>query len=127
LVQVDFDGTRTVRPGLIPPSNLFGFSEHVFSGQVYYEIGPLDLQGVYKYRSEYFQQFVSTPGRVRYVDDVSVVEARVSLEVSDNIRLSAEALNIFNEPRTDFRGAPDDLGQILVYGPRYFVGARVRF
>lgn len=99
----------------------------MFSGQVYYEIGPFDFQGVYKYRSNYFQQFISTPGRIRYVDDVGVFEARVSFEVNENIRLTAEGINLFNEPRTNFRGAPDDFGAIQVYGPRYFVGARVRF
>ena len=127
IVTVNPDGSRSVRNGLIVPANLFGFSEHVLSAQAYYEIGPFDLQGVYKYRSDYFQQFVSTPGRIRYVDDVEIFEARISFSVNDNLRISAEALNLFNEPRTDFRGAPDDLGQVLVYGPRYFVGVRGRF
>lgn len=124
---VNPDGSTSVQNGLIVPSNLFGFSEHVLSAQAYYEIGPFDFQGIYKYRSEYFQQFVSTPGRIRYVDDVEVFEARVTFKVNDNLRISAEGLNLFNEPRTDFRGAPDDLGQVLVYGPRYFVGLRARF
>ena len=121
------DGSRTTLPGLIPPANLFGFSEHVLSAQVYYEIGPLDLQGVYKYRSDYFQQFISTPGRIRYVDDVGVFEARASLELTDNVRLTVEGINLFNEPRTNFRGAPDDFAAIQVYGPRYFAGIRFRF
>ena len=54
-------------------------------------------------------------------------EARISYKVTDNIRLSLEGLNLFNNPRTDFRGAPDDLGQVLVYGPRYFAGVRFKF
>lgn len=127
ITTVNPDGSTTVQNGLIVPSNLFGFSEHVLSAQAYYEIGPFDFQGIYKYRSDYFQQFVSTPGRIRYVDDVEVFEARVTFKVNDNLRISAEGLNLFNEPRTDFRGAPDDLGQVLVYGPRYFVGVRARF
>ncbi|MDY7098148.1 MAG: TonB-dependent receptor [Pseudomonadota bacterium] len=122
------DGTTTVTgAGLIVPANLFGFSEHVLSAQAYYDIGPFSFQGVYKYRSDYFQQFVSTPGRVRYVDDVSVFEARISAKVTDNIRVTAEGINLFNEPRTNFRGAPDDFGAIQVYGPRYFVGVRAKF
>jgi len=121
------DGTTTVSNGLIVPSNLFGFSEHVFSGQAYYEIGNFNLQGILKYRSEYFQQFIATPGRIRYVDDVTVFEARITYNLNNNVRFSVEALNLFNEPRTDFRGAPDDLGQVLVYGPRYFAGVRARF
>jgi len=126
ITTVNADGSTSISNGLIPPSNLFGFSEHVLSAQAYYEIGPFDFQGVYKYRSEYFQQFVSTPGRVRYVDNVGVFEARISFELNDNVRFSAEGINLFNEPRTNFRGAPDDFGAIQVYGPRYFVGVRVR-
>ena len=122
------DGSTFVRQnGIIPPTNLFGFSKHVLSAQAYYEIGPFDFQGVYKYRSSYFQQFVSTPGRIRITDDVEVFEARVSFELTDNVRFTLEGLNLFNEPRTDFRGAPDDLGQVLVYGPRYFAGVRFKF
>ena len=54
-------------------------------------------------------------------------EARLTYNLNRNVRFSVEALNLFNEPRTDFRGAPDDLGQVLVYGPRYFAGVRARF
>ena len=127
ITTLNDDGTTSTSNGLIPPTNLFGFSEHVLSAQAYYEIGPFDFQGIYKYRSSYFQQFVSTPGRIRIVDDSNVFEARVTFKLNDNVRFSAEGINLFNEPRTDFRGAPDDLGQVLVYGPRYFAGVRVKF
>lgn len=127
ITSVGLDGSLTTVNGLIPPANLFGFSKHVLSAQAYYSIGGLDLQGVWKFRSNYFQQFVGTPGRIRYTDDVSVFEARLSYKITDNIRLSLEGLNLFNEPRTDYRGAPDDLGQVLVYGPRYYAGVRFKF
>ena len=127
ITTVNPDGSTTTSNGLIPPSNLFGFSKHVLSAQAYYEIGNFDFQGVYKYRSNYFQQFVSTPGRIRYVDDVGVFEARISYSLNPNVKFTLEGINLFNEPRTDFRGAPDDLGQVLVYGPRYFAGVRFKF
>ncbi|MEP0390612.1 MAG: TonB-dependent receptor [Erythrobacter sp.] len=127
LTTLNPDGTTSVSNGLIPPSNLFGFSEHVLSAQAYYEIGDFDFQGIYKYRSDYFQQFVTTPGRIRFVDDVSVFEARITYALNDNLRFSLEGLNLFNQPRTDFRGAADDLGQVLVFGPRFFAGVRARF
>ncbi len=59
--------------------------------------------------------------------DVTVFEARITYNLNNNVRFSLEGLNLFNEPRTDFRGAPDDLGQVLVYGPRFFAGVRARF
>lgn len=125
--SINSDGTINTSEALIVPANLFGFSKHVLSAQAYYSIGGLDLQGVYKYRSNYFQQFVGDPGRIRYTDDVSVFEARISYAINENVRVSLEGLNLFNEPRTDFRGAPDDLGQVLVYGPRYYAGIRFKF
>ncbi|WP_209349387.1 TonB-dependent receptor [Pontixanthobacter sp. CEM42] len=127
ITRVNDDGTTTTSPGIIAPANLFGFSKHVLSAQVYYQLGPIDLQGVYKYRSNYFQQFIGTPGRIRYTDDVNVFEARATIKLTDNVRFSLEGLNLFDNPRTDFRGAPDDLGQVLVYGPRYFAGLRFKF
>ncbi len=127
ITTLNGDGTTSVSNGLIPPSNLFGFSKHVLSAQVYYEIGGFSAQGVYKYRSNYFQQFISTPGRVRYVDDVSVFEARISYKLTDNVKFSLEGINLFNEPRTNFRGAPDDFGAVQVYGPRYFAGVQFKF
>lgn len=127
ITSFDNNNVSTVSNGLIVPSNLFGFSKHVLSAQAYYEIGGFSAQGVYKYRSNYFQQFVSTPGRVRYVDDVSVFEARISYKLTDNVKLTIEGINLFNEPRTNFRGAPDDFGAIQVYGPRYFAGVQFKF
>ncbi len=127
ITTVNADGSTSVSNGLIAPTNLFGFSEHVLSAQAYYEIGDFDFQGVYKYRSEYFQQFVSTPGRIRNVDNVGVFEARMSYSLNRNVRFTVEGINLFNEPRTNFRGAADDFGAIQVFGPRYFAGVRVRF
>lgn len=122
------DGSVTFSEALIPPANLFGLSKHVLSAQAYYQIGNLDLQGVYKYRSSYYQAFVGDAGsRLRYTDAAGVFEARISYKVTDNIRLSAEGINLFGEPRTDYRPTLDDLSQNLVYGPRYFFGARVKF
>ncbi|MEP2101674.1 MAG: TonB-dependent receptor [Parasphingorhabdus sp.] len=127
ITSLNDDGTTSTNNGLIVPSNLFGYSKHVLSAQAYYEIGPFDFQGVYKYRSRYFQQFISTPGRVRYVDDTSVFEARMSVKLNSNVKFTLEGINLFNEPRTNFRGAPDDFGAIQVYGPRYFAGVQFKF
>ena len=100
----------------------------MLSAQVYYEVGPFDFQGVYKYRTPYFQQFVGDgSGRLRFTDQTDIFEARVSVKLNDNLRLSLEGLNLFSEPRTDFRPTLGDLSQNLVYGPRYFLGLRGRF
>ena len=115
------------RERLIPPAGLFGFSEEVLSAQLYYQIGALDLQLIYKYRSRYFQQFVSSPGIIRYIGDTSVVEARITYEIMDNVTLRVEALNLFDEPRQNFIPTDDSLSELNSYGPRVFVGIRAKF
>lgn len=125
---VQTDGSVVYNAALIPPANLFGLSKHVLSAQIYYQLGGFDLQGVYKYRSRYFQAFVGdSSGRLRYTDAASVFEARISYKLTDNIRVSLEGINLFSEPRTDYRPTVGDLSQNLVYGPRYFAGVRVKF
>ena len=115
------------RVRLVPAAGLFGFSEQVLSAQAYYQLGGLDLQVIYKFRSKYFQQFVSSPGIIRYIGDIGVVEARATYEIMDDVTLRIEALNLFDEPRQNFIPTPDSLSELNSYGPRVFVGIRAKF
>lgn len=124
---VQSDGSLQNFAALIPPAEIFGLSKHVLSAQLYYQIGGFDFQGVYKYRSNYFQQFIATPGRVRYVQDTGVFEARISYELTKNIKFTIEGINLFNEPRINSRGTLEDFGAAQVYGPRYFAGVKFKF
>ena len=121
---VSADGSELI--GLIPPADIFGLSRNVASAQLYWSGGAFDFQLIGKHRSQYFQQFVDTPGRIRFVDDNTVVEFRASYKVNDAIRLSFEALNLTDEPRTDFRGVDGNVSQVLSFGPRYFFGIRAK-
>ncbi|GGO16841.1 TonB-dependent receptor [Iodidimonas muriae] len=121
------DGEERRRAGIIPPAEIFGFSKHVLSAQLYYQIGRLDIQGIYKYRSEYFQQFVSTPGNLRFIGNTGVFEVRVTYDLTDNIELKFEGLNLNNEPRKQFNPTRENLAEVNVYGPRLFAGVRVKF
>ena len=79
--------TGVVTPGIIEPAGIFGLSEHVFSGSLYYEIGPVELQAIYKYRSEYYQKFVGAPNQNRYIRDTGVLDFRATYRVSDQLSL----------------------------------------
>jgi TonB-dependent receptor len=120
------DGTVQQRLGLVDPAEIFGFSDTVMSGQLYYQDGGFNAQLIYKYRSEYFQQYISTPGNLRYVDDTSVYEARVSYKVNKNIKVSLEAINIFDEPKRQFIPSRENFGEVNVYGPRIFAGIQYK-
>lgn len=113
--------------GIVDPGNIAGFSEDVFSGQLYYQIGDFDVAAIYKYRSEYFQPFTSDGSRLRYVDDVGVWEARASYKVTDNVKVKLEAINLFSEPKTQYYFTNTNLGEVNDYGPRIFVGVSAKF
>lgn len=113
--------------GIVDPGNIAGFSEDVFSGQLYYQIGEFDVAAIYKYRSEYFQPFTSDGSRLRYVDDVGVWEARASYNITDNVKVKLEAINLFSEPKTQYYFTNTNLGEVNDYGPRVFVGVSAKF
>ncbi|WND03862.1 TonB-dependent receptor [Temperatibacter marinus] len=121
------DGSVVQRVGITAPANVPGLSKHVFAGQLYYNIGDFDFQAVYKYRSEYFQQYINTPGNLRYVAGTGVVEARASYNIRDNVRLSVEAVNLFDKPKIQSNPIPENFSEVNVYGPRIYVGLRAKF
>ncbi len=121
------NGTLVDRVGIVPPAEIFGLSKHVLSAQAYYQIGGFDFQGVYKYRSNYFQQFISTPGNLRYIGNTGVFEARISYKLTDNIKFTIEGINLFNEPRNQFNPTLENISEVNVYGPRYFAGVKFKF
>ena len=104
-----------------------GFSNEVFSGQLYFQAGEFDGSVIYKYRSGYFQPYTSNGTRLRYVGEVGVWEARASYDITDNLRLSVKAINLFDEPKSQYFFVEDNLGEVNYYGPRIFVGLRGKF
>lgn len=112
---------------IVKPANIPGFSELTLSGQLYYQRGEFDGSIIYKYRSKYFQPYTSNGTRLRYVGDVGVWEARASYEVDEDVELTFSAINIFDAPKTQYFYTDDNLGELNVYGPRVFFGARAKF
>lgn len=128
LAVKELDGSVTpLTRGIIAPGNVPGFSEHVFSGQIYWQIGELDAQLNYKYRSEYFQPYTSNGTRLRFIGDVGVWEARASYQLTDNIKVSLEGINLFDEPKSQYFYTREDIGEVNVYGSRIFFGIQARF
>ena len=121
------DNGEIGRVGIVEPANIFGFSSLVMSGQAYWEIGDFDLQVIVKHRSEYFQQFISTPGNIRYIGANTVLEARATYQLTRNLGIRAEAINLLDEPRIQYNPTRDNLAEVNSYGARLFVGLRGKF
>ena len=114
------------RVSILPPADIFGLSEHVLSAQTYYETKKFDVALIYKYRSSYFQQFISTPGIIRYVGDTDVVEVKASYRIKDQLTLRLEGINLFDEPKRQFIPTLASRSELNSYGPRFFAGLRYR-
>ena len=121
--ETDLDGNTTqLTDGIIEPGAVPGFSKHVFSSQLYYQIGGFDTAVIYKYRSEYFQPYTSNGTRLRYVDAVGVWEMRASYKIDEHFRIKAEAINLFSAPKSQDFFVEGNLGEVNDYGPRLFLG-----
>jgi TonB-dependent receptor len=124
----DLDGVTTqLTEGIIPPAAVPGFSSHVFSTQLYYQIGDFDTAVIYKYRSEYFQPYTSNGTRLRYVDGVGVWEARASYKINSHFRVKVEAINLFSAPKSQDFFVEGNTGEVNDYGPRLFAGVSFKY
>ena len=114
------------RVGIVEPADLFGFSDAVVSTQLYYDLDKLDVQLIHKSRSEYFQQFISSPGLIRYVGDNQVLEARVTYKVTKSVSVRFEAINLLDEPKRQYIPVRGYLTELNSYGPRMFFGIKAK-
>lgn len=119
--------TGEVVPGIIDPVNIFGLSKHVASGSLYWELGPVELQAIAKYRSSYYQQFVGAASQNRVVREATVLDLRATWRINDHLSLSLEGSNLNDEPRVEDMPIPGSVREVHSYGPRYYMGVRYRF
>ncbi|WP_282294957.1 TonB-dependent receptor [Stenotrophomonas sp. PS02289] len=119
--------TGVVTPRIVEPANIFGLSRHVASAQVYWGLGKLDLQAIYKYRSDYYQQFVGDPSQNRYVRDNGSLDFRATYKVNKHLSFSLSASNLTDEPRVSDMPILGSFREYTTYGRRYYLGVRYRF
>jgi len=125
--QATGDVTQTPLIGILPPANLFGLSEHVTAAQLYWSSDKWNVEAFHKTRSGYFQQFTrDTQGRIRYTNTNQRLDLKVRYKLFDNTDVTLEAKNILDEPRIDYRAVDGNVYQALSYGPRFFLGVRVK-
>jgi TonB-dependent receptor len=121
------ESTETPLIGILPPANLFGLSRHVTSAQLYWGNDKWNVEAFHKTRSQYFQQFTrDTQGRIRYTNTNQRLDLKVRYKMFDNVDVTLEAKNILDEPRIDYRAVDGNVYQALSYGPRLFLGVRVK-
>lgn len=107
------------------PVSVPGLSKHVATLTGYYEKGPLSLRAVYKYRSDYFKPSGLTA--LRTVDDAGYLDFSAYYDLTDNVQLKFQAINIGDEHQVMYRPVEGSLAETSYFGPSYFVGVRLRY
>ncbi len=87
LVAADYDST------------LYGLSKRAYNGTLFYEDGRFSARGSVTYRSGYFDAASATGNLFEGYDDTINVDASVRFQLTDNIELSVEGINLTDEYR----------------------------
>ncbi len=107
------------------PANIVGFSKHTANATVFYERGAFNARLAYKIRSGYFKPFRNSSNRFTRAQDF--LDFSAGFDLTDNIQIRAQVLNILDEPNIFSRPTREGLSQADFSGRRYFLGLRGRF
>lgn len=119
--------TGRVYPGLVPPVDIFGLSKHVVTASPYFQYKGFEVSAIYKYRSQYYQQFVGDPSQNRTVRSEGTLDLNARLKLTSNLILQAQATNVTDKPRLQDMPTPGSFKEASYYGPTYFFGATLKF
>lgn len=112
---------------VIAPASLPGFSKQSYNAEVYWEKFGITSRLSYKYRSDYLKPFGSSFGQTnRFVEDTSSVDLSLAYNVTKNVQVKFQALNLTNEPYAEYRVAEGSYNRIEYSGTKFFVGLRVK-
>jgi TonB-dependent receptor len=92
-----------------------------------YDKGPWDVRLAANYRSSFLDDIGDSPLVDRYTDDFTQVDLTARYEVSENLMITAEALNLNDQPEHYYFGSSSRLSQYDEYGTTYGAGIRYSF
>jgi iron complex outermembrane recepter protein len=102
-----------------------GNSKHAFNATGYYERGPISARLSYTYRSKFFIDIDrASPLNQK---STSSLDASASYKLTDNVWLTADAINLTNEKIEQYSGTTTRPRAIYDNGRQFYVGARFRY
>jgi iron complex outermembrane recepter protein len=108
----------------LDPENLIGLSKYVASGTVYYERKGFSLRAMYRYRSHYYKP---NGGTNRSVQDAGYLNLSAQWDVTKQVQLKLQALNVTNTKDVFYKGGHDSIAEVSESGPQYYFGFRFRY
>jgi len=105
----------------------FKQAKHTGNISIGYDKGPWDVRLAANYRSSFLDDIGDSPLVDRYTDDFTQVDLTARYEVSENLMITAEALNLNDQPEHYYFGSSSRLSQYDEYGTTYGAGIRYSF
>jgi iron complex outermembrane receptor protein len=102
-----------------------GNSKHAINLTGYYENDFASVRLSYNYRSKFFINIDrAAPLNQKATESL---DASASIKITDNVSLTADAVNLTNAKIEQYSGSEDRFRAIYDNGRQYYVGARLRF
>jgi TonB-dependent receptor len=109
-------------------ATLVGLSKNAWNGTLYYEDSKFSIRGSIAYRSGYLTQVPGTDGNsVHGTNATTNVDLQATYNVSDQLKVSVEALNLTDEMNDLYVGESNRLNVYTHTGRQFLVGLRYAF
>ncbi len=107
---------------------LLGLSKHAANGTLYFETPKFQIRGSIAYRSRYLTAVPGTEGNAyNGTNSTTNVDAQVSYNVTDALKLSLEMINLTDAKNDQFVDETNRLNVLTHSGRQFFLGARYSF
>lgn len=126
--QIDYVASATSTA--IITDDLVNLSPRSWNATLYYDDGRFSIRGSVAYRSDYLQRVPAqnVANDVEGKNSTLNVDAAASFQLTDNITLTAEAINLTDEYNDQFVDRDRNSPSVVHHtGRQFYLGARVRF
>jgi TonB-dependent receptor len=107
---------------------LLGLSKHAANATLYFETKKFSIRGSIAYRSNYLTAVPGTEGNAyNGTNGTTNIDAQISYNVTDNIKLSLEGINLTDELNDQFVDETNRLNVLTHSGRQFVLSARVAF
>lgn len=121
--DVQFPDTSPIA-AYVAPAPLFGLSDWIASGSVYYEKRGLGVRASYTYRTDYFKPNGGTNRSVRGSGSLNLA---LQYEMNAHVAFKAQVLNVTGTGDVFYKGSASSIAEVSNVGPQVFAAIRVRF
>ncbi len=109
-----------------PEAGLEGFAEDTYNIIGFYDKDGFQFRAAYNWRGNYLSRR-EDGGLPRHVDAYGQLDLRASYDLTENITVSASAVNVTNEKVSHYADVEERMRLIEYAGPRYLIGINARF